>query len=335
MNSREWDGLIGHQDGSKIYHLYEWGILLNEVHGHRLVYLVENGGVFPLALVKSRVFGNRLISLPFADYGGPCAKDRKTAEALVLKAEEIALELDVDFMETRCPDKDYSGIFEKEGFVRRDDYLTYLLSLDKELDELWRGIGDKNRNMVRKAERNNVEIKVAANKDDLREFYTLYLKTMKKLGSPPQPFKFFERMWSLFYPENLLMPMAMHNGKCIASGIFFLHNGIIHHAYSCSLREGLKLAPNDLIQWQVIKLGHEQGFKQLDFGRTRGDAGNVLFKRRWGAEVVKMPYYYKFYNTELKQRPEIKYRNLSTLWSRYMPAFIANRIGPWLIKQIG
>jgi hypothetical protein len=74
MNSKNWNKIVD-SDNSKIYHLYEWGTLLNEVHGHKLIYLEEDKGVFPMAYVKSFIFGNRLISLPFADYGGPCTND--------------------------------------------------------------------------------------------------------------------------------------------------------------------------------------------------------------------------------------------------------------------
>ncbi len=39
-------------------------------------------GVLPLVHVKSRLFGNTLISTPFCVYGGPLALDRETAAAL-------------------------------------------------------------------------------------------------------------------------------------------------------------------------------------------------------------------------------------------------------------
>jgi hypothetical protein len=48
-----------------------------------------------------------------------------------------------------------------------------------------------------------------------------------------------------------------------------------------------------------------------------------------------MPYFYQFYKKELKERQEVKYQRISNLWSRYMPEPIANRLGPWVIKQIG
>ena len=335
MNSAEWNELARSHQESKVYHLYEWGTLLKVVHGHRLVYLEEEDGVLPLALVKSFIFGNRLLSLPFADYGGPCTQDKGEADQLISRAEEIAREFKVDFLEIRAPAKDYFEVFAEHGFTRRDDYLTFILPLDKKLEELWKGIGFKKRNKVRGAEKNDVQVRLATSKPDLGKFYALYLETMKKLGSPPQSYRFFETMWNLFYPQNLILPLAIHDGEVIASGIFLTHNGTLHHAYSCSSKEHLGLAPNDLIQWQVIKWGKEQGFQQLDFGRTRENSGAYVFKRSWGGELVPMPYFYKFYKKELKERQEIRYRRLSQLWAKYMPDFAALRLGPWLIKQIG
>ena len=335
MNSNKKEIEVAILNDSKIYHLYEWGILLNKVYNYKLIYLEENEGIFPLAYVKSFIFGNRLISLPFADYGGPCTNDKETADILVTKTESAAEKLDVDFIEIRSPGKDYFDIFEKHGFVRRDDYFTFILELDREVEDLWKVIGRKNRNMVRKAEKNGAEIVEARSKSDLRMFYRLYLKTMKKLGSPPHPYKFFESLWDFFYPRNLIMPLAICNNRYISGGLFFVHKDTIHHAYNCSLKDYLGLGQNNLMQWYIIKWGNENGFKYLDFGRTRENAGNVLFKKRWGGEFVMMPYFYKFYKKELKGRDEMKYERFSELWSQYMPEFVVNRIGPWIKKQIG
>jgi FemAB-related protein (PEP-CTERM system-associated) len=335
MNSNKWNELVNHNN-SKIYHHCEWGTLLNEVHGHKLIYLEEDKGVFPLAYVKSFIFGNRLISLPFADYGGPVTNDKETADILINKVDDVVKELDVAFIEIRSPEEEFFETFEKHGFVRRDDYFTFILPLDRKIEDLWKIIGRKNRNMVRKAEKNGVEIVEARNKNDLKVFFGLYLKTMKKLGSPPQPYRFFETIWDLFYPlKNLTILLAVYNKEYIGSSLFFMHKDTIHHAYNCSLNDYSGFGQNNLMQWYIIKWANENGFKYLDFGRTRENAGNVLFKRRWGGELVKMSYFYKFCKKELEEREEIKYERLSKLWGKYMPMFVANRIGPWLIKQIG
>ena len=335
MNSAKWNEIVSNNRERKIYHTSEWSNLLKETYGYKMFWLSEGEALLPLALVNSFIFGNRLLSLPFSDYGGPCAQITENVQVLLSRSDRLAQELGVDFLEIRAPDKRYFDTFTALGFLRRDDYYTFILPLQRKLEELWKGIGDKNRNMVRRAERSNVKVVPAQSEADLRVFYKLYLKTMKKLGSPPEPYKFFSRLWDIFYPDNLLLPMAVYHEKCIAAGIFFLHNGCIHHAYGCSLREYLTLSPNDLIQWHIIHWGHEKGWEYLDFGRTRKSAGTWLFKKRWGGEPVVMPYFYRFYKRELKQRQEIEYEWLAKLWRLLMPEFLAERIGPWVIRQVG
>jgi len=63
--------------------------------GHKGYYLMahEDGriwGVLPLMHVRSRLFGNRLISQPFSDYGGPLAASSSVSDALYHRAVEIA-----------------------------------------------------------------------------------------------------------------------------------------------------------------------------------------------------------------------------------------------------
>lgn len=334
MNSNEWNEIVNSND-CKIYHRYEWGKLINEVHGHDLIYLDDNNGIFPLAYIKSHIFGNRLISLPFADYGGPCTNDMKTADTLIEKAANAGMELDVDFIEIRSPRKEFFNIFENHGFIKRDEYFSFILDLQNNEEKLWEIVGKKNRNMIRKAQKSGIEIAEAKNINDLRIFYGIYLKTMKKLGSPPQPYIFFRNIWDMFYPGSIIILLAKYNNIYLGGSLFFMHNDTIHHAYNCSLKEHLGFGQNNLIQWHIIESGHKKGFKYLDFGRTRENAGNLLFKKRWGGEIVNMPYYYKFIKKELKQRDEIKYERLSKLWTKYVPEFMANMIGPWIIKQIG
>lgn len=330
-----WNRIVASCDNGKFYHLYQWGTLLKQVHGHELVYLREDDAVFPLACVKSPIFGKRLISLPFADYGGPCARDQKTAEKLIFQCQEAARELGVDFVEIRSPGSQYFDALEKHGFARRDDYFTFVMRIDKTIEELWKAIGDKTRNRVRKAEKSGVQVIEATNKSDLRAFYILYQKTMKRLGSPPQPYRFFEAIWDSFYPDHMMMPLARYEGQYIAGGLSFLHGNAVHAAYGCSDQEYGNLAANVLIEWHAMRRGQEKGYERFDLGRTRENEGTVQFKKRWGGDLTKMPYFYKFYKKTLNERQEVRYKWASRIWSKYVPGPLANSIGPWIIKQVG
>lgn len=333
-NLDEWNNIVD-SNFSHIYHSYEWSELLNIVHGHGIFYLIEKNGIFPLAHIDSRIFGNRLISLPFADYGGPCASNNKTVEMLIKRAEDVALDLNVDFIEIRSPNENYYSLLEKNGFIRRDDYFTFRLNLNQNISNLWDVVGRKNRNMIRKAKKNSVKIALMQDKSDMRLFYKIYTKNMKELGSPPQPLKYFECLWAYFFPDKLLPLLAKYNDMHIAGGLFFKHGNTIHHSYQSSIKENLNLGQNNLMIWHVIKWGCENKYKFLDFGRTRVSAGNFLFKRKWGGDMTVMPYFYKFMQKELKERDEIKYKHLSNLWSKYMPECLSNIIGPPIIKKIG
>jgi len=335
MTPKEWNSIVTTHQDAKIYHLYEWGILLNTIHDHRIFYLKENTAVLLLALVNSPLFGKRLISLPFADYGGPIANDLEDLRKILERTKQLAKNLNVDYVEIRAPPLKYQSILGEHGFTKRENYFTFIIELDRSIEDLWAGIGKKNRNMVRKAKRSGIRIKEAENKEDLRVFYYLYLKTMKKLGSPPQPYSYFKKIWDLFYPDHLLIPIAMLDNIPIAAGLFFLYKDKIHYAYGCSLKDYLTYGPNNLILWYVIEWGNKRGFKSLDLGRTRKNAGNVLFKKRWGGEKVSMPYFYLFHKKELNELPEIRYKLISRMWAKFMPEIIANRIGPLIIKQIG
>ena len=305
------------------------------MHGHELFYLKIDKSIFPVACVKSRIFGKRLISLPFADYGGPCAQDESTAERLILECLEKAQVLGVDFIEVRSPNNRYFECLEKHGFMRRDDYLTFVIRLNRGAEAAWKQMTHAKRTNVRKAQKSGVEIVEAANKSDLRAFYRIYLKTMKRLGSPPQSYRYFERIWDLFYPDFMRMPLARYAGEYIAGGLGFVHGDTIHLAYGCSLPEHFKIHPNELITWHSIESATERGLKCVDLGRSRQGEGTTRFKKEWGSEPVIMPYFYKFYGKKLDERQEVRYRWASRLWSRFVPEFVASRLGPSIIKQIG
>jgi FemAB-related protein (PEP-CTERM system-associated) len=334
MNSREWNNFVNNHE-TTIYHTYEWGEILKKVHGHDVFYISEKNGIFPVAFVKSIIFGNRLISMPFADYGGPCAINKETTRELINNVVSLSEKMNLDFIEIRSPDEKYFKEFEQFGFVARKDYCTFILDLRQSLDELWKGMEKRTRNDVTKSQKTKFKIIDVQNLEELREFYELYLSTMKNLGSPPQPFEFFKYTWEKFHPNKIKIRLVEYEKNKISGMVFFYHNNKVHFSYSCSNRKFSKLRANDFLLWDTIKNAKKDNYKFFDFGRTRKNSGVYFYKKGWGGKETPMTYFYKFYKKELKERQEIKYKKISDLWSRYMPHRLARKIGPWVIKQIG
>ena len=70
-----WDEFVAVCTEATFFHRSGWQTIVTGIFGHAafFLYAERDGvieGVLPLAQVKSRLFGNSLISLPFAVYGG-------------------------------------------------------------------------------------------------------------------------------------------------------------------------------------------------------------------------------------------------------------------------
>ena len=77
----QWDAFVEACPQATFFHLAGWQQVIEEAFGHRTHYLfAESGGritgVLPLGHIKSRLFGNALISTPFCVYGGDCRRGR-------------------------------------------------------------------------------------------------------------------------------------------------------------------------------------------------------------------------------------------------------------------
>jgi FemAB-related protein (PEP-CTERM system-associated) len=332
MSFLRWNNIVEENKESTVYHRYEWGKVLEKVHSHKVFFLEEERGTFPIAYIKSFLFGNRLISMPFADYGGPVGE----LNSLLDKLEKLAIKLNPDFIEVRTPLEEHRELLIESGYEERVDYCTFKLDLERGEEKIWREMEKRTRNGITRALKEGLGLRRAKNLEGLRAFYHLYLKTMKRLGSPPQPYIFFEALWKEFARKDLMrIYFVVFDSKLISAMLFFTHNNKVHYAYSCSLYEYRKKRGNDFLLWNVIRNFSYEGFESFDFGRTRFNSGVYKYKRGWGGKEVSMPYYYKFYKKKLEERQEVKYAKIAQLWSKYMPESLAKIVGPWIIKQVG
>ena len=73
----EWDTLLEDFDEGTFCHLYGWREVMEGALGHETFWWVARDregdvkGLLPLVLVRSRLFGAYLVSMPFLNYGGP------------------------------------------------------------------------------------------------------------------------------------------------------------------------------------------------------------------------------------------------------------------------
>src|SRR5262249_8504370 len=78
----EWDQFVAASPAGTFFTLAEGKRVIEKVLHRRCFYLTARNdrgirGVFPISWVRSRLFGDCLVSLPLAVYGGICADDRE------------------------------------------------------------------------------------------------------------------------------------------------------------------------------------------------------------------------------------------------------------------
>jgi len=344
-----WNLLLENNPYASAYLLWEYGEALCQTYQYNRHYLVSDSasnavGALPLMHIKSRLFGNRLISLPFCEYGGPVLKpdlNRKEAadtwKCLMNATMNLANQLGADYVELRQPSLSDSMLREN-GFNNLQSFVTFRIDLSKGEKGLWDSLDKKTRNAVRKAQKSKLDIEYVEEPKQLKEYYALYLKTQKRLGSPPHSFKLFQNLFSTFSTiHKMRMILAKYNSMPIAGITVFSQGDTIFWWNNVSDAEHRSLNPTNLLLWHTMKWATENRYKVMDLGRTRKPSTIYDFKGGWGGEEKPLKDYVRFLSSNKKSLPDPsqrKYILLSACWG-LLPIAATKRIGPHIVRGIG
>ena len=156
---------------------------------------------------------------------------------------------------------------------------TVAMDLSSE-DVIWTNLHPKNRNMIRKAEKNGIVIKHGQGMELFDEFINIYNATMKKDNA--EEYYYFKRE---FYESihndlkgNYEMFWAEYEGKIIAMSIMIFANGRLNYHLSGSDIEYRSLAPSNLLLYKTAIWGCEKGMKTFNLGGGVGSDEDNLFK---------------------------------------------------------
>ena len=330
---KAWDEYVYKSSSSTFYHQLGWRNVVKKTYKHKPIYLVakENGeieGVLPLFLMKSMIFGKKLVSVPFAPYGGVCADDGIAEKMLIEEAIRVADEFDADYLELRT----ISGNNVK-GFITQSSYVTSVLKLDKSTDVVWNERLKRNkRKTIVKSEKRNLSIEWTDRVDD---FYKMYATNMRDLGSPVHSKKFFENIVHEF-PDKSGISVVKRDDVVLYAAFYLFFKDTVINSWSSTLEEYRKYYPTDFGIWNVIKYCCERGYRYYDFGRSQVNSSNLEFKRRWSAETK--PLYYQYYLKNAKEAPDFtsmnpKRQKFAGIWGR-LPLKLATAIGPLIRRGI-
>ena len=336
-NSDDWDTFV-EQNGGSPFTLWKWGDAV-ESYGHdRWFFAAYDGdeivGAAPVYHIQSWVFGDKLVSVPFASRGPLVLDDARreaTRDRLFDRIRNLADDLEVDFVSLRSRD-----LGSHEAYKHEHKYVTYEISVAEDVDEVWNRVKGSRRRHVRQARDNGVQMRVGESKRDLRMFFDLYLESMRGHGSPPHSFEFFECLWELFHDDGTMrLYLAEHDGDLVNAGIDFAFGDWVYHWKNVSDYEARDLDGGSLLVWKGLEWAAENGYETYDLGRTREGSGVYMFKKSFGGEKVWIDNYYYYPSGEITppDPDQEKYERAKQVWRR-LPLPVTRAVGPHIRKSI-
>jgi len=328
---KEWDAYVLKHPNSTFFHQIGWKRVVEKTYKHKPIYLIarEEGevkGVLPLFLMRSMIFGKKLVSVPFAPYGGVCADDEMAEKMLIEEAIRIAEEYDVDYLEIRSLSKIVHG-----EYVTDLSYITFIINLNFGSELIWKNLRRDKKRGIKKAERANLAVEWNANIDD---FYDIYIRTMRNLGTPVHCYNFFKNILNEFRDETKILTVKYEDIIICCKFLLFYKNTVIS-MWGVTLKEYQKFHPYDLANWKAIEYSCKEGYKYFDFGRCLLDSGVFHYKWGWSGEQKQL--YYQFYLNNDRNPPDISQSNpnrkrFASVWKR-LPVPLTKIVGPMLRRN--
>ena len=336
---RGWEEFVAKHAEATFFHRIEWRRVISDGLRHRPYYLVAKMagsivGVLPLAEVKSRLFGHRLVSVPGCVYGGALGTSAEVVAALEAEACRLARSLNVAALELRHLRP--SGAASAAGDARwqhKDLYVTFRKEISDQDDENLKAIPRKQRAMVRKGVGAGLTSELTK---DVRRFYRIYCESVRNLGTPVFPFPYFELL-QLVFGDDLEIAMVQHDGEDVACVMSFYFRAEVLPYYAGSRLAARALKANDFMYWDLMRRAVRRGVKTFDFGRSKLGSGSYSFKKNWGFHPE--PLNYRYFLVATSSVPDVnpnnpKYRLFIEAWKR-LPLPIANIVGPLLARNLG
>lgn len=179
--------------------------------------------------------------------------------------------------------KESDGVGDNTGSVQLlYDRQTVAIDTSQNLEDIWQNqISSKNRNMIRKAEKNQLEYRAEYDFASYEEFIAIYKKTMERLEA--DDFYYFDDSYFEKMRNNLsdcsFLGTVRKDGKLICAAIFMYSKKYGHYHLEGSDWNYSSLGANNYLLWKTACEMHNLGIKEFHLGGGTSSAqDDSLFK---------------------------------------------------------
>lgn len=192
-----------------------------------------------------------------------------------------------------------ADLFSKLGFRPAPYYLSVehagVLDLEKSEEELLKGMRQRLRRALRKAEKNHITIEVSSDPAGIAEFYQIQLQTAKRHDFTSFSEDFLAKQFSAFAETgNATLYTARHEGEILAQNFMIFYGNEASYHYGVSTELGTRLSGAPLLHMQAMRDARQRGIKRYNFwGIVDEDDtkhrfyGVSVFKRGFGVDELR------------------------------------------------
>jgi FemAB-related protein (PEP-CTERM system-associated) len=329
-DAQAWDEFVGGHPAGLIFHLANWERIIKRAYNIRPHYLIAKQGadvvgVLPSCLVKRPFIGTAIISNPFCVSAGPLAQSGEASLALIQRLVEDAKKLNVRYIELRDVELD---IKQKNSLPWEEQkiFATFKKTLSSDKDQLLLDIPNRQRAVIRKAQKNGLEV---LHHRELKRFLKVYGRSLRDLGTPIYPERYFSGLLE-FFSENIGLTTVAKNGQDLTSVLSFYYKDTVLPYYGGGIPEARQYNSYPYMYWQLMNHAIDGGYSEFDFGRSPMNSGPYSFKKNLGFPPRTL--IYSFLPIEDKSIPNLthgdsKVQSLTKIWSK-LPVPLTNRLGP-------
>lgn len=145
----------------------------------------------------------------------------------------------------------------------RNNMIVYFEDHDEE--SIMMKFSKRNRNYIRGSARKGVYTTWDTTDDYIKEFYELYIFMAKRNKISHRNLEYFMRMRDAF-GDKLRIYLARHEDDILTGAITINYNGKLYYLYAGSNDTKRNFNPNQLMNYDMIKWGLEEGATQYDLG---------------------------------------------------------------------
>ncbi len=327
-----WDEFVAQHPDASVYHLSGLRNVIADSFGHQTLYLCALAGervvgVLPLVRLKSRLFGDFMVSQPYFNYGGVLALNDLVAGRLLLAAQEKAEGYG-------CSHIEYRDLAPLDGLPVRTDKVAMWLELPDSEEQLWQRVGTKVRAQIKRSRRFGLTVQ-SGGIELLDDFYQVFAENMRDLGTPVYSKSFFRNLLCSGVGQQQLV-IVRYNGKPVSAAYLVAYRRRMEVPWASTLRSANRFDANMFLYWELLSRACSQGCDVFDFGRSTVDAATYKFKKQWGARHRQL--YWHYWLRDGGEPPKLnpdnpKYRLVIGVWQK-LPVWLTRLLGPGIVKYL-